>query len=124
MGKSLFGKFYSPYANDESISLEKCYDLYKQDSDNKVTVGSRVFTKIISHCRFYGYKDFSYHIIWEPAEKIRLHDLLIDEKGNTFEVHSIEILRFSGDIPEWYLHAHPLVITGSSCEVGNYLAKK
>ena len=63
MGKSLFGKFYSPYANDESISLEKCYDLYKQDSDNKVTVGSRVFTKIISHCRFYGYKDFSYHII-------------------------------------------------------------
>ena len=124
LGKSLFGKLHSPYANDDNISLEKCYNSYKQDSDNQVMVGSHVFTKIISHCRFYGCKDFSYHIIWVPAEGIRLHDLLIDENGNTFEVHSIETLHFSGDIPEWYLHALPLVIAGSSCEIGSYLAKK
>jgi len=121
---SLFGKSYSPYANDDNISLEKCYHSYVQDLDNTVTIDNRIFTKIISHCRFYGYKDFSYHIVWEPAEEIRLHDLLIDQKGNVFEVRSIEMPRFSGDIPEWYLHARPLVITGSSCEIGSYLAKK
>jgi len=120
----LFGEFYSPYAKSGLSTLEECYLAYKQDSNNKITVGNRVFSRIISHCRFYGYTDFSYHIIWEPAEEIRLHDLLIDEKGNTFEVRSIEMIRFSGDIPEWYLNAPPLVVTGSSCEIGCCLAKK
>lgn len=124
MGKSLFGKFYSPYANNAQVTIEDCYHSYKQDPDNKTTIGNRVFTKIICNCRFYGHKDFSYHVIWEPSEEIHLHDLLIDENNNLFEVHSFEMIRFSGEIPEWYLNALPLVITGTTCEIGHYLAKK
>ena len=124
MGKSLFGKFSSPYAKGNHFTIEECYCAYKQDANNLKVINNRKFTKIISSCKFYGYKDFSYYIVWESSEEIRLHDLLMDENENIFEVHSIEMPHFSRDIPEWYLKALPLVITGTVCEIGNYLAKK
>ena len=124
MKKSLFGKFHSPYMENDQSTIDDCYHAYKQDPVGKIEIDGHVYSKIISHCRFYGYEDYSYHIIWEPHSTIGLNDILIDENGNDFKVRSLEMIHFGREIPEWYLKALPLVITGDSCEIGDYLTKK
>lgn len=122
---SIFGKFHSPYMSNESISLDDCYQAYKQDPDRIVEIDGQVYSKIISYCRFYGYDDVSFHIVWKSPVEIRLHDVLIDEHSNEYKVRHFEMIRFaSAEIPEWYLNAIPMVITGNCEEIGNYLAKK
>ena len=124
MGTPLFGKVNSPYMESDQSTVADCYRIYKQDPLRTVETNGRVYSKIISHCRFYGYEDYSYHIIWEPLTEIRSNDILIDENGNEFTVRSLEMIHFGGEIPEWYFKALPVVITGDSCELGSYLAKK
>ena len=125
MKKSLFGKFHSPYAKDGQSTIDDYYLAYLQDPCKQTVIDGLVYTKIISSCRFYGYEDYSYHIIWEPLTELRCNDVLVDENGNEFVVRSFEMITFCFvDIPEWYFKAPPMVITGKSCELGNYLAKK
>ena len=124
MNNSLFGKFYSPYMKHNNSTIDDCYSAYKQDPDRTVEIDGHIYTKIISHCRFYGYEDFSFHIIWEPYTEMRRNDILVDENGNEYRVRSLEMIHFGGEIPEWYLKALPMVITGSSEHLGSYLAKK
>jgi hypothetical protein len=125
MRKTLFGKFNSPYMENSQNTIDDCYRAYKQDPLGKIELNGYAYSKIISHCRFYGYEDYSYHIVWEPSAELRRNDILIDENGNEFIVRSFEMLRFlGGDIPEWYFKAPPMVITGQNCDLGNYLAKK
>ena len=47
--------------------------------------------------------------------------MLIDENSNAFRVRNFEHIRLIGDIPEWYFKTPPMVITGDSWEIGNYL---
>lgn len=125
MRKTLFGKFHSPYAENDQSTIDDCYHAYKQDPLGKIEIDGHVYSKIISHCRFYGYEDYSYHIIWEPLTELQRNDVLVDENGNEFIVRSFEMITFCFvDIPEWYFKAPPMVITGKNCELGNYLAKK
>ena len=125
MKKTLFGKFHSPYMKNDQITIDDCYHAYKQDPLGKIEIDNHVYSKIISHCRFYGYEDYSYHIIWEPHTEIHRNDVLIDENGNEFIVRSFEMITFCFvEVPEWYFKAVPIIITGSNCELGNYLAKK
>ena len=124
MKKSLFGKFHSPYMENDQNTIDDCYQSYKQDPLRKIEIDGHVYSKIVSQCRFFGYEDYSYHIIWEPHSTIGLNDILIDENGNEFKVRSLEMIHFGCEIPEWYLKAFPIVITGESSEIGSYLAKK
>lgn len=124
MSNSLFGKFHSPYMENDQSTVDDCYRAYKQDPLGKIEIDGHVYSKIISHCRFYGYEDYSYHIIWEPHTEMRRNDLLIDENGSEFRVRSFEMISFIGEIPEWYLKALPIVITGDNAEIGSYLTKK
>ena len=124
MKKSLFGKFHSPYAKDGQSTIDDYYLAYLQDPCKQTAIDGLVYTKIISSCRFYGYEDYSYHIIWEPLTELRCNDVLVDENGNEFVVRSLEMIHFGCEIPEWYLKALPIVITGENSEIGSYLAKK
>ena len=68
MSNSLFGKFYSPYMKHNNCTIDDCYSAYKQDPDRTVEIDGHIYNKIVSRCRFYGYEDFSFHIIWEPYD--------------------------------------------------------
>jgi len=124
MGQSLYGKFYSPYINNGKVSMDDCYQSYKQEPQRRIELDGHVYSKIISCSRFYGYEDYSFHIVWEPPAQIRRNDTLIDEYGNIFTVRSFEMIHFFGNVPEWYLNTIPMVITGNTSEIGNYLAPK
>ena len=125
MRKPLFGKFKSPYTENGQYSIDDCYRAYKQDPLGIIEKDGHVYSRIISCCRFFGYEDYSYHIIWEPHTEIHCNDLLIDENRNEFIVRSFEMITVCfGEVPEWYFKAGPIIITGSNCEIGNYLTKK
>lgn len=124
MRKSLFGKFHSPYMENDQSTVDDCYRAYKQDPLRKIEKDGHVYSRIISCCRFYAYEDYSYHIIWEPHTEIRRNDVLINENGNEFVVRSLEMIHFGCEIPEWYLKALPIIITGENSEIGSYLTKK
>ena len=124
MSNSLFGEFHSPYMENDRSTVDDWYRAYKQDTLGKIEIDGHVYFKIISHCRFYGYGDYSYHIIWEPHTEIRRNDVLIDENGNEFAVRSFEMIHFGCEIPKWYLKALPIIITGENSEIGSYLTKK
>lgn len=124
MRKPLFGKLYSPYMENDRSTVDDCYRAYKQDPLGKIEKDGHVYSRIISCCRFYGYEDYSYHIIWEPHTEIRGDDVLVDENGNKFRVRAVEMISFIGEMPDWYLKALLLVITGDICKIGHYLAKK
>ena len=124
MSNSLFGKFHSPYMENDRSTVDECYRAYMQDPLGKIEIDGHVYSKIISSCRFYGYEDYSYHIIWEPHTEIRRNDVLVDENGNEFRMRSVEMISFIGEIPEWYLKAIPIVITGENSKIGSYLTKK
>lgn len=122
--KSIFGNFYSPYMTEEKTNMDSWYyEGYKNDPDKRIVIGEKVFSKIIFRCEFYRGEPYSLEVFIDPPEPLRIGDVLVDEKGNEYTLKSVEMIRFT-TIPEWYPRIAPLVISGTTYDIGEYLAKR
>lgn len=122
--KELFKNFYSPYTEDDMETMDDWYERYLEDENRKILVNNKYFSKIIYRCEFHIKKDFCLLVAIEPQDKLYKGDVLIDECGNEFTIDGFEMIRFSGNIPEWYSKIVPVSIVGKSYDIGEYLAKK
>lgn len=121
--KSVFGEFYSPYMTNEKTNMDSWYEDYKNDPDKLITINGLQYSKIIFRCQFYREEDYSLNVLIDPPETLEPKDILVDENGNEFVIKGFEMIRFS-TIPEWYPRITPMLITGQTYDIGNYLAKK
>lgn len=108
---------------DEAINIDSWYEAYKKDPNSAFFKDDRLYSKIIFRCEFYRREAYSLMVFIEPIEKLSLEDVLNDEKGNEYIVTGFEMLRFA-HVPEWYPRISPMIITGNTYDIGNYLSKK
>ncbi len=123
-GLSHFGDFYSPYQNGKRTSLDDFYEAYTQDSDKTISIGQKIYSKIIFRSRLPIKNKHQLSIVFCPSDTVHMHDTLIDEKENEFTVIGVEMLEFSKSIPKWYRKHVPLIIEGNVDNIGDYLTLK
>ena len=121
--KSSFGNFFSPYMTEEKINMDSWYEDYKKDPDKTLTIDGCIYSKIIYGCEFYNKTLYSLIVLIDSIENLHLEDILIDEKGNEYTIKGFEMYSFT-QIPEWYPRTTPILITGTTYDIGYYLAKK
>ncbi len=99
--ETVLSNLYSPYFDIEHNTMDDWFPLYESD-DNRATHLVRI----------------------ENICDLKINDVLVDETGREFVFMSCEMLRFSGEIPEWYFKTSGLVVKGNDYSIGEYLAKK
>ena len=122
--KTLLGNFYSPYAVTAEDTMTDWYEAYQSDLDKHLVRKGMTYSKIIHSCEVYAYDTPTLLVSFEPTEALRVGDILIDEIGREFVIKAFEMIRFSGNIPEWYLKVSNIAIQGKDYSIGEYLSKK
>lgn len=120
--KTIFGKSYSPYISDDKTDMNSWYEEYKKDPKKTIILDGKTYHKVINRCEYYLEEEYS-SIVIVDLRGTKLNDELIDENGNIFIVQAFETLS-SREIPKWYSHIIPMVITGKTYDIGAYLARK
>ncbi len=121
--EQVYGNRYSPYENEKSRDMTAWYKLYKLDPHRHLLKDGVNFKRIIDRCEYYLYPEPAFLVFMELSELLKLGDTLTDEHGNEFMVDNFVHMQFP-EIPEWYPAVFPMVITGDSYEIGEYLAKQ
>ena len=121
--KASFGKFFSPYMTDEKTDVNSWYEDFKKDPDKTTILNGCVYHKIIFRCEFYICKPYSMIVFIESTDNLQLEDILIDENRNEYIIKGFEMYHFSQN-PEWYPRTTPMLIQGSTYNIGQYLTKK
>lgn len=114
--------------------MEFIYEKYlKRDDRSKVINGNQFYRIVYAH-HFDTPKlqDYLEMIIpWEYIKSIKADEVVtadtiwIDENGNRFQVLSSAFMRFSGDIPEWYLQCGVFSVRWiDTPAIGNYIGIK
>lgn len=121
--EQVYGNRYSPYESKKSCDMTAWYKLYKLDPQRHLLKDGLKFSRIIDRCEFYQFPEPAFVVFMELSELLKIGDTLTDEHGNEFAVDSFFHMQFS-EIPDWYPSVFPMVITGDSYEIGEYLAKQ
>ena len=121
--ESIYGNRYSPYESKKSRDMSSWCSLYKRDPQRHFLKDGLKFSRIIDRYEYYLYPEPAFVVFMELRELLKIGDTLTDEHGNEFAVDSFVHMQFS-EIPDWYPSVFPLVITGNSYEIGEYLAKR
>ena len=121
--KTSFGNFFSPYMTTEKTNMDSWYEDYKIDPDKTVIINGYVHQKIIHRCEFYVGEPCLMIVSIDPIDNLQLEDILIDENGNESVIKGFEMIHFT-KIPEWYPRIRPILIQGTTYNIGQYLAKK
>jgi len=121
---SVIGKMYSPYQKFDSDTMVDYYNLYLKDEERYIEKDEELFSKIIYRCEFYHKEGYWFLITFEALKSLKKGDILIDELGNEFFVDSFEMIRFSGEIPEWYFKTVSVLVKANNYDIGSYLHKK
>lgn len=121
--KTSFGKIFSPYMTTEKTNMDSWYEDYKNDPDKTVIINGCVYHKIIFRCEFYICEPCSMIVFINSIDNLRLEDILKDENKNEYVIKGFEMYSF-GQIPEWYPRATPMLIQGSTYNIGQYLTKR
>ena len=119
----MYGNRYSPYESQKSRDMNSWCSLYKLDPQRHLLKDGLKFSRIIDRCEYYLYPEPACVVFMELIELLKIGDTLTDEHGNQFAVDSFVHMQFS-EIPDWYPTVFPMVITGDSYEIGEYLAKQ
>ena len=119
--ESMYGNRYSPYESQKSRDMSSWCSLYKLDPRRHLLKDGLKFSRIIDRCEYYLYPEPAFVVFIELSELLKIGDTLTDEHGNEFAVDSFVHMQFS-EIPDWYPTVFPMVITGNSYEIGEYLA--
>ena len=115
---------YSPYCEAETENMEIWFERYKNDPENTMVFNGLVLKKIIYRCNLCIRDEWTTHIIFVPDISLKIGDILIDENGSDFTVKSVEMIRFINRVPEWYINAAPIVVSGKNENIGSYLRVK
>lgn len=118
-----FGKLYSPYATTPDSTMGDFYEAYKADPENRMRVGDKIFSKIITRAEYYGYNEPTIFVAVELEEPLRVGEVLSDEEGRIFTLKCFGMFRYAGDDPEWHLKVENLFIQGQDTTIGDYLCK-
>ncbi len=121
--KTSFGNFFSPYMTDEKTDIDSWYEEYKNDPDKTITIDGCIYYKIIYRCEFYHKEPYSLIVFIDSIEGLQLNDILVDENNHEYTIKGFEMISFT-KIPEWYPRTVPMLITGTTYNIGNYLTKK
>ena len=119
----MYGNRYSPYESQKSRDMSSWCRLYKLDPQRHLLKDGLKFSRIIDRCEYYYYPEPAFLVFLELSELLKIGDTLTDERGNEFTVDSFVHMHFS-KLPEWYPTVFPMVITGGSYEIGEYLGRK
>ncbi len=122
--KSLFGNFYSPYITNGSYEIAEYFEAYKNDPERLIEINNKLYSRIIIRCEFYNKRSNTLLVTFEPMEKIKANDILIDEYGREFMFLNPVMIRISGDFPEWYQKTVTAEIQGKDYAIGEYLTIK
>lgn len=121
--KTLFGNFYSPYMTEDKIDIDSWYEDYKKDPNKTLIIDSYIYNKIIYRCEFYHKEPYSLIVLIDSVEGLQINDVLIDENNHEYVIKGFEMYSFI-KTPEWYPRTLPMLITGSTYNIGSYLRKK
>ncbi|MBQ9913517.1 MAG: hypothetical protein IJO73_04745 [Clostridia bacterium] len=119
-----FRNIRSPYRIEGSDdSINDYYQRYLQDEEAIIEIDGLTYYKIIELCEF-RIREARALVLLDYSMNLKTGDLLVDEKGNEFNVMSFEMIKFCSDtFPEWYLKINQVVIDGDPYSMGEYLAK-
>ncbi|MBQ2823354.1 MAG: hypothetical protein IJF18_02115 [Oscillospiraceae bacterium] len=121
--KELFEFLYAPYSETVHDDFALIYDRYKTDPKSTIEINGITFYHALQIIRT-NIRGRALIAALDNRLDLKINDILIDENGKEYIVKGFEMLRFQGDIPEWYSKISMVALIGDVDNVGCYFAKK
>lgn len=114
---------YDPYRRSDDDSFNEIYQRYLEDNDRIIELNSLTYYKAAV---IYKVTLHEVGIIVALPWKIEPENdcIIVDENGNQYEYRGCEMMRFSGEIPEWYFKMVFAILSFPEGDIGEYFAKQ
>lgn len=121
--KELFEFLYDPYSETDHDDFALIYNRYKTDTKSTIEINGIIFYHALQIIRT-NIRGHALIAALDNRLDLKINDILIDENGKEYIAKGFEMLRFQGDIPEWYSKISMAALIGDVDNVGHYFAKK
>ena len=114
---------YNPYRRSDDDTFNEIYQRYLEDNDRIIELNSLTYYKAAV---IYKVTLHEVGIIVALPWKIEPENdcIIVDENGNQYEYRGCEMMRFSGEIPEWYFKMVFAILSFPEGDIGEYFAKQ
>lgn len=114
---------YDPYRRSDDDTFNEIYQRYLEDNDRIIELNSLTYYKAAV---IYKVTLHEVGIIVALPWKIEPENdcIIVDENGNQYEYRGCEMMRFSGEIPEWYFKMVFAILSFPEGDFGEYFAKQ
>lgn len=114
---------YDPYRRSDDDTFNEIYQRYLEDNDRIIELNSLTYYKAAV---IYKVTLHEVGIIVALPWKIEPENdcIIVDENGNQYEYRGCEMMRFSGEIPEWYFKMVFAILSFPEGDIGEYFAKQ
>lgn len=114
---------YDPYRRSDDDTFNEIYQRYLEDNDRIIELNSLTYYKAAV---IYKVTLHEVGIIVALPWKIEPENdcIIVDENGNQYEYRGCEMMRFSGEIPEWYFKMVFAILSYPKGDIGEYFAKQ
>ena len=114
---------YDPYRHSVDDTFNEIYQRYLEDNDRIIELNCLTYYKAAV---IYKVTLHEVGIIVALPWKIEPENdcIIVDENGNQYEYRGCEMMRFSGEIPEWYFKMVFAILSFPEGDIGEYFAKQ
>ena len=114
---------YDPYRRSDDDTFNEIYQRYLEDNDRIIELNSLTYYKAAV---IYKVTLHEVGIIVALPWNIEPENdcIIVDENGNQYEYRGCEMMRFSGEIPEWYFKMVFAILSFPEGDIGEYFAKQ
>ena len=114
---------YDPYRRSDDDTFNEIYQRYLEDNDRIIELNNLTYYKAAV---IYKVTLHEVGIIVALPWKIEPENdcIIVDENGNQYEYRGCEMMRFSGEIPEWYFKMVFAILSFPEGDIGEYFAKQ
>ena len=114
---------YDPYRRSDDDTFNEIYQRYLEDNDRIIELNGLTYYKAaVIHKVTLHEVGIIVALPWkiEPENDC----IIVDENGNQYEYRGCEMMRFSGEIPEWYFKMVFAILSFPEGNIGEYFAKQ
>lgn len=114
---------YDPYRRSDDDTFNEIYQRHLEDNDRIIELNGLTYYKAAV---IYKVTLHEVGIIVALPWKIEPENdcIIVDENGNQYEYRGCEMMRFSGEIPEWYFKMVFAILSFPEGDIGEYFAKQ
>ena len=115
---------FDPYCKSSDDTFDEIYQRYLEDDSRMIEIDGLIYYRAAQIYKLTIRNEYSLEVVLPWKIEPEKDCIIVDENGNQYEYKGCEMMRFSGEIPEWYFKMVFAILSFPEGDIGEYFAKQ